>query len=174
MSCETMGERADARHEEAVAVIDARAEEVFAHLDDQTRLGVHMQRRSWMMMGSRMTYEFDAHQGRAVGSMIKLRGRIVGIGIEIDEVVTERAPPRQKAWETVGVPRMLIIASYRMGFDLTGEGDTVRLRVFIDYALPSSLIGTALARLFAKSYARWCVGKMASDAAEHFRSRPRE
>ena len=169
-----MGTRADVRHEEAVAVIDARAEEVFAYLDDQTRLGVHMQRRSWMMMGGRMTYEFDADQGRAVGSVIKLRGHVLGMGIEVHEVVTERAPPRRKVWETVGVPRMLIIASYRMGFDLDDEGDGARLRVFIDYEQPSSPIGTVLAKLFAKSYARWCVGRMASDAAEHFRWRPRQ
>jgi hypothetical protein len=175
MSSEMSRTKADPRHEEAVAVVGARAQEIFAYLDDQERLGAHMQQRSWMMMGSRMTYEFDALRGRAVGSIIKLSGRILGAVIEVSEVVVEREPSRRKVWETVGLPRMLIIAGYRMGFDLTPDGDeATRLRVFIDYVLPPSLIGNALGKLFAKPYARWCVTRMASDAAQHFRTlRPR-
>ena len=37
----------------------APATAVFEHLDDFTRLGEHMMRPSWMMAGSRMSYEFD-------------------------------------------------------------------------------------------------------------------
>lgn len=159
-------------HEEAAAVVDAPAPLTFNYLDDRALLGTHMQRRSWMMMGGRMTYAFE---GRAVGSVIKLAGRVLGVTVEVAEVVTEREPSRRKVWETVGFPGMWVIADYRMGFDLSPDSHgATRLRVFIDYVLPSSLIGRALGKLFAKPYARWCVTRMASDAAQHFRNfRPR-
>jgi uncharacterized membrane protein len=133
-----------------------------------------MGRRSLMMMGGRMTYEFDAAQGRAVGSVITLRGRFLGMGIEIAETITDRSPSRRKVWETVGVPRMLIIAHYRMGFDLTADGARTRLRVFIDYSLPAASIGAVFGAMFARSYARWCVGRMADDAVRQFRRSARD
>jgi hypothetical protein len=42
------------------------------------------------------------------------------------------------------------------------------LRVFIDYALPAGTFGRWLGRLFGASYARWCTGTMAADAAASF------
>jgi hypothetical protein len=172
-SSEMLRARVDALHEEAVAVVDAPASEIFTYLDDHALLATHMRRRSWMMMGGRMTYEFDALEGRAVGSVIKLAGRVLGLTVEVAEVVTEREPSHRKVWKTVGSPRMWVIADYRMGFDLSPDSHgATRLRVFIDFVLPSSLIGRALGKLFAKPYARWCVTRMASDAAQHFRDFP--
>ncbi|MDB5526542.1 MAG: hypothetical protein JWM58_4305 [Rhizobium sp.] len=40
---------------EAVVMVDASAEALFDYLDDQERLGSHMQKPSMMMMGGRMT-----------------------------------------------------------------------------------------------------------------------
>ena len=56
------------RHFENSEKISAPAAAVFAHLDDQRRLSAHMSQSSWMMVGSRMDFEFDASEGRAVGS----------------------------------------------------------------------------------------------------------
>ena len=44
-----------------------------------------------------------------------MNGRILGLKLSLDEVVTERDPPARKVWETVGVPRLLVIGPYRMG-----------------------------------------------------------
>lgn len=103
--------------ETASAEIAATPKQLFAHLDDHTRLAAHMEKRSAMMMGGRMTYAFDDAGGRAVGSVIRMGGRVLGVTIEVEEVVTERIPPRRKVWETIGRPRLLIIGAYRMGFD---------------------------------------------------------
>jgi hypothetical protein len=121
-----------------------------------------------MMAGSKMDYLFDANEGRAIGAKIRLRGTILGVPLSVDEVVVERVPPTRKAWETIGVPKLLVIGPYRMGFDIRPAGDTSRLRVFIDYELPDSLLGS----LFGNAYARWCTTTMVGDAAKHFAAAP--
>ena len=157
-------------HEQSEAVIKASQAEVFAYLDDQTRLAAHMEERSMMMLGGRMTYEFDAAKGRAVGSVIRMGGSFLGISLSVREVVTERTPPTRKRWETRGPQRMLVIASYVMGFDTRRIGAGTGVLVFIDYQLPHSPPGRWLGLLFAPLYARWCVSRMIRDASRNFGS----
>jgi hypothetical protein len=153
------------RRFEASAGIAAAPDAVFARLDDQTRLAEHMERPSAMMGGGRMTYEFDQGRGQEVGSHIKMGGAAFGLSLFVDEVVTERDPPRRKVWKTVGAPRLFIIGAYEMGFQIGAAPQGSMLRVWIAYTLPPSLIGRVLGWLFAGVYARWCVGRMVKDAA---------
>ena len=155
-------------HDQSEAIIRASQAEVFAYLDDQIRLAAHMGRRSLMMLGGRMTYEFDAAQGRAVGSVIRMGGSFLGLSLSVLEVVTERTPPARKRWETRGPQSILVIDSYVMGFDTKGVNGQTEVRVFIDYQLPTRLPGRLLGRLFAPLYARWCVSRMVNDASQHF------
>ena len=156
-----------ARHEEHSAPINASAERVFDRLDDQTRLTEHMSRRSWKMGWGRMETLLDTQRGRSVGSHIVIRGRIFGLRLYLDEVVTMREPPLTKRWETVGEPRLLVIGRYRMGFDLTPNDTFAQLRVAIDYELPTKGISRVLGRLFGRSYAKWCTRQMVLDT-QHF------
>jgi hypothetical protein len=153
---------------EASAQAYATPEQVFARLDDQTRLAEHMGRPSAMMGGGRMTYEFDAGRGMAIGSHIRMGGSAFGLRMFVDEVVTVREPPLHKAWRTVGAPKLLIIGAYDMGFELTSTPTGASVRVWITYELPSSVVGRLLGWIFAGVYARWCVNRMAGDAARAF------
>lgn len=156
-------------HAETVRSIPASPAAAFAYLDDHTRLSAHMSRSSWMMAGSRMTIAADDAGGRAPGSVIRLRGRMLGIRLSVTEVVTEREVPRGKTWETIGTPRLIVIGHYRMGFVLGDAGQESELRVFIDYALPDAWPGRWLGRVLGPFYARWCTRSMAEDAEGHFR-----
>ena len=155
-------------HAEYTAVVRASVERVFDRLDDQTRLSKHMSQRSWKMGWGKMDTELDERRGRAVGSHIVLHGRVFGIRLYLDEVVIEREPPHKKSWETVGEQRLLVIGPYRMGFALLPAGADARLRVAIDYQLPTKGIARLLGRLFGRSYAKWCVRQMAEDAQHSF------
>ena len=156
------------RHEEHSATINGSAERVFDQLDDQTRLSEHMRKRSWKMGWGTMETVLDAQRGRSVGSHIVLRGRVFGIRLYLDEVVTMREPPLRKTWETVGDPRLLVIGPYRMGFELMPDGTTAQLRVAIDFELPAKGIPRLLGRLFGRSYAKWCTRQMVRDAQHSF------
>ena len=108
-------------HLEGTAFIDASAGDVFAFVDDHSRFSSHMNEPSWMMGGGRMSVELDEAKGQAVGSHIRLSGRVFGVSPYLDEVVTRRDPPTNKVWETVGAPRLLVIGAYSMGVQITPE-----------------------------------------------------
>ena len=155
-------------HYETSGFVAAIAEQVFAHLDDHTRLSSHMSKSSWKMGGGRMALQFDEQQGRRVGSRIRLAGRVFGLALSVEEIVMERQSPYRKVWETIGAPRLLVIAHYRLGFEITPEGSGSVLRVFIDYALPERGLARWCGVLFGSYYAKWCTNQMLEDAASQF------
>ena len=152
-------------HHRSEVDVDADAPSIFAILDDHRRLASHMEKPSLMMAGASMRVETDALKGQAVGSVIRITGRVLGADLAVEEVVTERVPPLRKTWETRGEPRLLVIGSYRMGFTISPQGDRSRLVVFIDYRLPPRGLAHWLALLFGRAYAAWCTRRMATDAA---------
>ena len=152
------------RHHRSEVDVDAQAQVLFAHLDDHRRLAGHMEKPSLMMAGATMRVETDALQGQALGSVIRITGRVLGVNLAVEEAVTERVPPLRKTWETRGEPRLLVIGSYRMGFSISAEKDGSRLVVFIDYQLPPRGFARGLGLLLGGSYAGWCTRRMAADA----------
>lgn len=154
------------RHFENSVSIPANAAEVFAYIDDHTRLSSHMNKSSWMMGGGRIDTSVDAGHGQKVGSHIRMSGKAFGITLFLDEVITHREPPQVKIWETVGTPRLLVIGHYRMKVKIEPQENRVLLRVSIDYNLP---ITTAwLGKLFSWYYAKWCVQQMIKDTRSYF------
>ena len=156
-------------HFESDVDVNAPADAVFALLDDHSRLSAHMTQPSWMMAGSVMTLTFDAAGGRAVGAKINLQGRVLGIPLLVEEIVTERNPPQRKVWTTTGRTQLVVIGSYRMGFEIVPNTQSSHLRVFIDYAHPDGYFTYWLGRLLGATYARWCTQRMTGDAVTHFR-----
>ena len=159
-------------HHESAGVVDAPVEQVFAYLDDHVQLSAHMTRRSWRMAWGKMTVSTHRDAGRAVGSHIRLAGRVLGLRLMVEEVVVERRPDR-KRWETVGEPRLLVIGPYEMGFVVSRRGPSkTDLVVAIDYGLPTAgTVSRLLGRLFGGMYARWCTRRMVNDAQRRFARR---
>jgi len=156
------------RHCESTATVITSPARLFDHLDRHDRLAGHMTGSSWMMAGGSMRISTDALEGRAIGSRIRLEGRVLGLRLFVEEIVTERDPARKKTWVTVGDVRLLVIGSYRMGFEISPEDTASRLRVFIDYELPTTGIRRWLGRLLGAWYARWCTDQMVGDAVHAF------
>ena len=115
-----------------------------------------------------METSLDQGRGQAIGSHVRMKGRMMGVQLFLEEVVTERQPPHHKAWETTGRQRLLVIDSYRLGFDITEGNKSSELRVFIDYNLPTAPLLLWLGLTFGKFYAKWCVQQMVTDARKHF------
>lgn len=119
-----------------------------------------------MTGGSRMEVAVDDLHGQAVGSHIKMSGTVVGLRVELDEVVTVRTPPIEKEWETVGTPKLIVIGHYRMRVDLEARDTRTLLRVSIDHDLPERNLW--LGRAFGRMYAKWCVRQMVRGAVQEF------
>jgi hypothetical protein len=154
-------------HHASSATLNVPAAALFDYLDDFRKLSAHMEKPSPMMLGSRMAIEMDGANGRAIGSTVRMSGRILGMPLELKEVVIERTPPVRKTWRTVDA-NLLVIGAYTLGFQLEARGLTTHLLVFIDYLLPETAAGRWLGRLLARRYARWCTERMVKDAMRHF------
>ena len=163
-----MPDRSLPLHHENLGLANASVEQVFAFLDDPKALSEHMGKSSMMMLGSRMSIDVDAGSGRVIGSSVRMHGRVMGIRISLEEIITKRQVPRMKVWETIGTPKLLVIAHYRMGFELTRNGDSSLVRFFIDYSLPIKPPGSWLGHWLGAVYARWCTRQMVMGAARHF------
>ena len=155
-------------HDESSGPAHAPVEQVFAFLDDPKALAAHMGESSMLMMGTRMAIDVDADGGRVIGSKVRMHGSVMGIRLSLEEVITERQVPGMKVWETIGTPKLLVVAHYRMGFELTRQGNSSQVRVFIDYRLPINAPGSWLGHWLGAVYARWCTQQMVSGAARHF------
>ena len=157
------------RHYEDSVFIPASAEEIFRYIDDHSRFSSHMSQSSWMMGGGRMDVQVDEGKGQKVGSHIRISGKVLGLNLFLDEVVTEHNPPYKKVWETVGKPKLFVIGNYQMGVEITPENGKSRLKVFIDYEQP---VGTTklLGYLFGSMYAKWCVRQMLDGVRTNFNS----
>lgn len=151
------------RHEEATREVSASPAVVFEHIDRPELLSAHMARKSWQMGGASMSIETDAQGGRAPGSHIWLRGRMLGIRLNVECVVVKRIPPALKEWETVGTPRLLVIGPYRMSVRIDPHNGGSTVKIAIDYALPNRPWERIIASAFGAMYARWCVQQMARD-----------
>lgn len=157
-------------HEESTICVHASPANAFAFLDDPLNLSAHMESSSPMMAGGSMHVEMDALHGRAVGSRIRLTGRILGVVLEVDEVVVQREVPTCKVWETLGTPLLLVIGVYRMGFEVEPVDGGSRVRLWIDYDLPRDRVGRWMGRMFGRTYARWCTDRMLRHVGRHFSS----
>ena len=146
--------------------VSARAEEVFAYIDDHTRFSSHMSRSSWMMGGGNMTTLLDEGRGKTVGSHIRMKGKVFGFNLYLDEIVTLRQPPHSKVWKTVGDLRLLVMGHYQMQIDIIPQDNASWISVSIDYELPEK--NAWLGKLFGGWYAKWCVHQMLLDVKHHF------
>lgn len=154
------------RHFEQCVAINADPAAVFAFADNHANFSAHMNESSWMMGGGSMTTSTDEGRGQIVGSHIRMTGKVLGLDIYLDEIVTLHESPYRKSWETVGDLRLLVIGDYRMGFEITPKNEHSLLRVFIDYNLPATKAW--LGKLFGNFYARWCVRQMAAGVQNRF------
>lgn len=158
-----------AKYAEASGRIEASPAAIYEFLDDQSNLSAHMRQSSGMMLGSSMDIHMEADHTRRVGSRFGFTGRILGIPLSVEEVVTGREPPVSKTWETTAEPHLWVIGRYMMGFDLAPANGGTTLRVSIRYDLPTAGFTHILGRIFGGIYAAWCTRQMVADAQRHFR-----
>lgn len=118
--------------------------------------------------GRQEAIALDGGVWQCVGSYMRLIGTAFGIRLRLDTDLTEYVPPQRNIWETVGVPRLLVIGAYRMGLEVTPVGERSLLRIFIDYSLPALGSQWWFGKLLGRVYAKWCVHRIRRDAECRF------
>ena len=144
--------------------IRAPPEEVFTYLDDIKNVGMHMASSSMAMMGGKMSSQVISKNKTGRGATYRLRGGVLWMPIDLTETVTKWTEGREKEWETVGSPKIIVMSWYRMHFVLTLAERGTHVYFEIEYELPTSLFGKILGKLLARKYAGWCLRRATEDA----------
>lgn len=136
---------------------------IFLFMDDLAKTGMHMTKRSMMMMGSKLTLEDLSKEGTGVGSTFRWNGKMMGMKMDFTETITEWIADKSKKWETIGDAKLIIFCWYQMGFDLQSKGNNTEATLWIKYKMPNEWYYKILSFLFAKWYCRWCLENMLND-----------
>ena len=154
--------------------IDAPTDKVFAYMDDINNVGWHMSGESSMpMMGSRLQLEvIDDKKG--MGATYGWKGSVLGMAIDIKEIVTKWTKNREKSWSTVGKPKMIVMSGYVMHLLFTPTEKGTRVLFEIDYSLPRTPWGWMIGIILARKYAKWCLKRACEDSKKVLESKRAE
>ena len=132
-------------------------------MDDFSKAGMHMSESSMMMMGSKLKLEQLSPNATGIGATYRWHGKMMGMTIDFTEIVTKWQPVKHKEWETTGEAKIIIMSWYRMGFEITPDGNGANAKLFISYRSPQKWYYKVLSFLFSKWYCNWCLNNMLND-----------
>lgn len=144
-------------------LIHSTLEKVFQQMDDFSKTGMHMSESSMMMMGSKLKLEQLSSQSTGVGAKYRWYGTMMGMTIDLSEMVTKWQPPQSKEWETVGDAQIIIMSWYRMRFEINTAKDATVVKLSISYLPPKQWYYKILSFFFATWYCNWCLNNMLQD-----------
>jgi len=147
--------------------IQAPPEKVFAFMDDLSKTGMHMSQSSMMMMGSKLTLEQLEGPSKGVGATFHWSGKVMGMPIDITETVTKWIENKEKVWETIGSPKIIILGWYRMILKIESVKKGTLTSLEIEYTKPNGWFYKIMSFLFSGWYSRWCLNNMLNDTKNH-------
>lgn len=153
------------KHYKDSTFILAPAQDVFAYVDDHVNYYSHVIKFA-RMVGGRMDLQMDEGRGQVVGSHIRLFGKVFGKSLSLEEVVTRREPPHIKSWETIGIPKFLIVGQYQYNVQIESQSNGSMLRVSFDYDPPKQ--SGWLRRQVGSVYAKLCAKEMTKVTRNYF------
>jgi len=137
---------------------------VFPVLDDLGVTGTHMTTSSAMMMGSKLELEYLTSHHTGLNSSYRWMGKMMGLSMDFTVKVVKWDSPKEKVWETIGRPTLIIYSWYRMALRLNRTDRGTDAILSITYEKPKRVFARLLCFLFADWYCRWCLRKMLGDA----------
>lgn len=112
------------------------------------------ERGSILIMGSKHTIEKVTPEPTGISATYRYTRGVMGLTVDFSESVTRYIPGHEIVWQTIGVPRLLILDSYEMRVQVEPNTDTTtRLTITIDYALSQKGFWCLLGRLLTAPYA---------------------
>lgn len=99
---------------ERQTIYQSPPEIVFRCLDSLGVTGMHMTQSSMMMMGSKLHLNFLTEQRTGPGTTYRWTGKMMGMRMDFTVQVTKWIAEKEKIWETVGKPQLIIYSWYRM------------------------------------------------------------
>lgn len=142
----------------------ATPEDVFKQIDDLGVTGMHMTQSSMMMLGSKLKLEYLTANHTGLGTKYRWTGKLMGMPLDFTVEVTKWISGREKVWETIGDPKLIIYSWYRMHLMSLPRLNGAEAELSISYEKPKGIFNKILSFLFADWYCRWCLKHMLGDA----------
>lgn len=136
-------------------------DEVFGFLDNVRNMGAHMERGG---MGVKLQVERLSEHDTGVGATYRWYGKAFGLNVDYTTVVRHWVPNHEKAYETMGRARMIIMSGFRMRWSLVPVVTGTKIAIDLEYGRPDTLVGRFLSRLLGKRYGDWCLNMIMADA----------
>jgi hypothetical protein len=141
-------------------IIHSSPSQIFPHLDDFSKTGMHMSESSMMMMGSNLTLEQLSNNATGIGATYRWFGKVMGMTIDFSETVTKWESPISKEWETIGDAKIIIMSWYKMWFNIIGNDVSSTITLHISYLPPKEWYFKILSFFFGDWYCNWCLKNM--------------
>lgn len=148
-------------------IYQATPERVFKTIDDLGVTGMHMTKSSMMMMGSKLQLEFLTQHHTGLGSRYRWTGAMMGFEMDFTVEVTRWIEGREKIWETIDDPKLIIYSWYRMELHVRPSGNGTKAELSITYEKPRGFLNRVISFFLADWYCRWCLRKMLGDAGKN-------
>jgi hypothetical protein len=111
-----------------------------------------------------------ARTKKGAGAAYRWRGSVMGMTIDIKETVAKWTRNKEKAWQTVEKPKMIVMADYTMHLLLTPTDSGTSVLFEIYYSLPKTPWGWITGKMLARRYAKWCLQRACEDAKKALES----
>jgi hypothetical protein len=148
-------------------IYQASPEMVFKTIDDLGVTGMHMTKSSMMMMGSKLHLEFLTQHHIGLGSRYRWTGTMMGLKMDFTVEVIKWIEGKEKVWETIGDPKLIIYSWYRMTLNLLPIENGTKAELSIAYEKPDGFFNRIISFLVADWYCQWCLKKMLVDAGKN-------
>lgn len=145
-------------------IIHVYPEKAFAYMDNIGNTGMHMTKSSMPMMGSKLELKQLSENATGLNSKFRWFGKMMGFTMDFTVVVTKWIKDKEKVWETIGEPKMIILGWYKMHLVLSPEGKNTKAELSLAYTKPTGLFFKFIAFFLAPFYANWCLNNMLQDS----------
>ena len=88
--------------------------------------------------------------------------------------VTKWINGKEKIWETIGDPKVIIYSWYRMHLKISEVDNKTKAELSISYEKPRGLFNKAICFLLGDWYCRWCLKHMLGDCKNTVESNTKE
>jgi hypothetical protein len=99
-----------------------------------------------------------------LGLKYRWTGKMMGLPMDFTVEVTKWIPGKEKVWQTIGEPKLIIYSSYRMQLLIVPALYGCDATLSISYERPNGFFSRILSFLFADWYGKWCLKNMLGDA----------
>ena len=144
-------------------LIHSTPAKVFARMDDFSKTGMHMSESSMMMMGSKLILQQLSTNATGIGASYRWYGKMMGMTMDFSESVTKWQQNKLKEWEIFGEAKIIIMAWYRMWFEISPTENGTLSKISISYLPPKEWYFKILSFFFANWYCNWCLNNMLMD-----------